>query len=238
MINYDLLQLNKTEILVYAFDTSDSFALLIGANLQGKDIPVLAELEKYLLGHIDPREESGGVFNVYKCCEQTKNIVLSMGHVFDYQKCVQNDLPEDIEFYRDGKLWFDTVYFEKEAYLEDAATDADRGYFKSLNLTSTVDIVCDKSHYVGFSIDGDNVCIRYSLAVENAFPYDVQVRFQAMFTKDFESGLIGNECLQTSVYDIPASSTVEIDAVFVGRFGGTHSKPTGDLPLITVIFQC
>ena len=60
------------------------------------------------------------------CCKQSRKELLNMPNLFFSAEC---DVPEDICFYRDGKLWFATITHEKMAFMVDA-TKEDVAFFK------------------------------------------------------------------------------------------------------------
>lgn len=141
LIKYDKLIENKETFLKYAFRTCDSFALLFEADRPYKEgyveasEPIHEELKKYLIKQHSPASRfylyipKGHILNIYSCNKQTKNIILSIESNFIYNI----EYPEDIKFYRNNKLWFDSIYHENifDIFF---ATDEDIKFLKELNV--------------------------------------------------------------------------------------------------------
>lgn len=130
IIKYDYLIKNCDKFLKYAFRTCDSFALLFEADRPYKEGYVEAsqevhlDLKKYLIKQHPPssrfyeRIQKGHILNQYHCNRQTKDIILSLNNIFDYN--YEEYLPEDIKFYRNNKLWFSSVSHERTAVIDNA----------------------------------------------------------------------------------------------------------------------
>lgn len=142
IIKYDYLIKNCDKFLKYAFRTCDSFALLFRADRPYKEGYVEAsqevhlELKKYLIKQHPPssrfyeRIQKGHILNQYHCNRQTKDIILSLNNIFDYN--YEEYLPEDIKFYRNNKLWFRSVSHERMAAI-DNATEQDLIFLDQLD---------------------------------------------------------------------------------------------------------
>ena len=143
-MRYDIIAENKTEVIKYAFRTSDSFSLLCRCNAPYKEgykiaiEPLAEQLRQYLIEQHEP----GGAFyryipskrimNIYKCCRSTRDIMLYTKNLFIKTDCDVVE-PEDIKFFRNGKLWLDSIYHEEDCGLDnDAASDDDLKFFKDI----------------------------------------------------------------------------------------------------------
>ena len=71
---------------------------------------------------------------VCRCCKESRKQLLLMPNVF---LPIDNDIPEDICFYRNGKLWFATISHEKIALAVDV-TKADLTFFKENGIKSYI----------------------------------------------------------------------------------------------------
>ena len=71
--------------------------------------------------------------NIYKCCRSTRDIMLSTKNLF---KVTDPDIfePEDIKFYREGEMWFNSTYHEEDFCINSNATKDDLEFFKELGV--------------------------------------------------------------------------------------------------------
>lgn len=67
------------------------------------------------------------------CCKESRKQLLELPNIF---LPIENGLPEDICFYRKGKLWFATISHEKIAFVVDA-TEEDISFFRDQGTIST-----------------------------------------------------------------------------------------------------
>ena len=67
---------------------------------------------------------------VCRCCKGSRKELLQMKNLF---LPVENDMPEDICFFRNGKLWFATISHEKIAFIINP-TSEDIKFFKAQNI--------------------------------------------------------------------------------------------------------
>lgn len=140
-IKYSSLINNYEVFLSYAFKTCDSFSLTFQC-VKPYSEGYIESLEKvsidlkiYLLRQLVEGKkfykliQKHRVVNIYRCCKETKRIILSMGNVF--KKDLEN--PEDICFFRNNNIWFDSVQHEKEAVIINA-TSGDEKFLDENNI--------------------------------------------------------------------------------------------------------
>ena len=64
---------------------------------------------------------------VCRCCKESRNKLQQLPNVF---LAVENNMPENICFYRNNKLWFGTVTHENMAFLVNA-TPSEKSFFNT-----------------------------------------------------------------------------------------------------------
>lgn len=79
------------------------------------------------LGHLKHQ-----IMVVCHCCKESRKQLLHMPNIF---LPIDSKMPEDICFYRNGKLWFATISHEKMAFMVDA-TKEDVAFFKEKGITT------------------------------------------------------------------------------------------------------
>ena len=78
------------------------------------------------LGHLKHQ-----IMVICHCCKESRKQLLHMPNIF---LPIDNNMPEDICFYRNGKLWFATISHEKMAFMVNA-TKEDVVFFKEKGIT-------------------------------------------------------------------------------------------------------
>ena len=141
--------MDVNEIFIdYAIKTCDSFCLVInddqteflyGADKEAYD-KIVSDLEPYLIKKVYFRTTNSpytgsffrdGAFCWYRCCPQTKEILLRKPDSFDW--IVRENAPEELCFFRGEKVWYVCVAHEGEEWLENI-TESDIEYFKTFGV--------------------------------------------------------------------------------------------------------
>lgn len=130
-LNYPNIVQNHASILNALFEKSDSFSLSPIVDKPYSQRPPVYSCAKQLNlfatqfvfeksdwphDFISPIKHQILVY--YECNNKSKNVLLQMPNIF---LAVEYDLPEDICFYRNGKLWFATITHEQIAFLENVS---------------------------------------------------------------------------------------------------------------------
>lgn len=123
-INFEELIHYEKEFLEYAIKTSDSVSLVFATSkpyksgyIETYEAEIADKLRKYLLNQYVTGDNfikkvfRNKVLNCYKSCKEVKNVLLADDSVF----LPSPDFPEDICFYRNNLIWFDSVTHEKIA---------------------------------------------------------------------------------------------------------------------------
>ena len=126
-LDYNAISQRYTEILEYVFKKSESFSIVTDLVRPYSKRPPLckqdewiADLQEYMISQEVGAKEWPGVRNrnchkvltFYRACRQAREILCAWPNAF--YACEYN-LPEDICFYRDGKVWFGTTSHERTA---------------------------------------------------------------------------------------------------------------------------
>lgn len=125
---YDNLIEKKCEVIKYAVKTSDTFTLISNQVKPYSLIPPKCEfddtmsiLKPYIVNQIVGIKKWPGtetranhkVMTIYKSCSQAGKLLCLLSNIF---LPLQNNLPEDICFYRNNDCWFETISHEKLAF--------------------------------------------------------------------------------------------------------------------------
>lgn len=137
----DLIQKEKI-ILDYALKFSDAFSIVTKIQKPYSKIPpnfenpeVAKKLEPFAIKYIFDRNEwpikyltrsKHQIMVLYSACKESRQITNELPNVF---LPLENNLPEDICFYRNEKAWLITISHEKIAYM-DNPTANDIEFFK------------------------------------------------------------------------------------------------------------
>lgn len=121
----DLIEKYK-EFISFAFKNSDKFSLTFQTNKPYANgyIDVYEEdwandlknklLKQYVKGDKYIKQiAKHNVINMYRCCKYTRDIVLSKYNIF----ITNPESPEDLCFFRNDGIWFDSTTHEKEAII-------------------------------------------------------------------------------------------------------------------------
>ena len=126
-VNYRNLIDNRLPMLKYLIDNSDFFSVIVTIKKPYSQYPPVFNYDmdlrpfviKYILEKQDWLEDFFGrekhqIMVIYRCCKESRNRLLQMPNIF---LAGENDMPENICFYRNNKLWFGTVSHENIAFL-------------------------------------------------------------------------------------------------------------------------
>ena len=145
IIVYDDIVEKYKEVLKYAIRYSDTFAVITELKRPYSKIPpnckhdeVMKNFEEYLVKQVVRVREWPGtntsslhkVMNVYKACRATRDALLELPNIF---LALENNLPEDICFYRNEKLWIGTISHEKMAGMKNE-TKEDIAFLENQNI--------------------------------------------------------------------------------------------------------
>lgn len=141
----DLIQKEKL-VLDYAFRISSYFSIVAKFGKPYSQIPpnfknpaFAQSFAPFLLKYIFDRNEwpikslsrsKHQVLVFYKSCKESREKINEFSNVF---LPYQNDLPEDICFYRNSTPWLATISHEKIAFLSNAITE-DYDFFQKQNI--------------------------------------------------------------------------------------------------------
>lgn len=140
LFNYDDIVRNNEVFFKYAFHNSNAFSIITHMNRPYSKRPpncdhdeMLKDLQSYLLRQIvgiriwsnDNASDNHTVMNLYESNRRSYNILYSIG---DFLQPCENELPEDICFYKDNRAWISTVSHERLAFLY-SDDEADSKFF-------------------------------------------------------------------------------------------------------------
>ncbi|MBQ7039477.1 MAG: hypothetical protein IJN39_02810 [Clostridia bacterium] len=142
-VNYDDIVKNESTIIDFLINNSDSFSVTTVIKRPYSQLPPVfnydIQLQPFVTDYIFERKDwlvdflgkrKHQIMVVCQCCKESRNQLLQMPNVF---LPIDNNMPEDICFYRKGKLWFATVSHEKIAFLSEA-TKEDIAFFVKNNI--------------------------------------------------------------------------------------------------------
>ena len=144
-INYDDLIKEYTSFLDYAIDSSDFISLItyqikpfITDNLMCEHDKELSLIKTYLKRQIvgirkwsnNGTKNSHAVMNIYLCSKKLKRDISTLGNFLLPQ---DDNLPEDIGFYKKNRIWIATVSHEKLAFLYEPS-ERDIAFLKTLKV--------------------------------------------------------------------------------------------------------
>lgn len=156
-VNYMDLITNYDVLLKYAFKNSDLFSVITYLRKPYSQVPPkcehdeqLKDLNEYLVRQIlGIREWSNGgtnnnhmVMNVYACNKSTLKILQTLDNIL---MPIQNDLPEDICFYKKDRVWFSSISHEEIAYIY-SDVEADISFLINNNIEFSYDIFSEPYH--------------------------------------------------------------------------------------------
>ena len=132
-LNYEDVVRNEPMFIKYLTNHSDFFSLNVMIQKPYSQIPPVfhydMQLQPFIIKYIYERKDwlvdflgqrKHQIMVVCRCCKGSRKELLQMPNVF---LPIENDLPEDICFYRNGKVWFATISHEKMAFFDEATNE-------------------------------------------------------------------------------------------------------------------
>lgn len=157
-VNYEYIIKNEPAVIDFLTKNSDCFSVTAVIKKPYSQLPPVfnfdMQLQPFVAKYIF--EEKDWLVNflgrqrhqimvVCRCCKGSRKQLLQMPNIF---LPMDSNMPEDICFYRNEKLWFATISHEKIAFMMDA-TKEDIAFFKE-NLPAVhtpeteVELWCDR----------------------------------------------------------------------------------------------
>ena len=146
-LNYDDIVKEESVVIDYLAKNSDRFSVTAVIKRPYSQLPpdfnYGVQLQPFVENYIFERKDwlvnflgymRHQIMVVCRCCKESRKQLLLMPNVF---LPIDNDIPEDICFYRNGKLWFATISHEKIAFAVDV-TKADLTFFKENGIKSYI----------------------------------------------------------------------------------------------------
>ena len=140
MIEYENIVENESEVIEFFTKNSDWFSIIVRIKKPySQEPPVFnfdQQLRPYILRYIFQEKDwlvdflgkpSHQIMVVCRCCKGSLKELLKMPNLF---LTSEDDVPEDICFYRQGKLWFASVTHEKISFMLNA-TNGDLDFLKT-----------------------------------------------------------------------------------------------------------
>lgn len=125
-IDYDKLVKNEKAVVDYLIKTSDYFSVVVRIKKPYSQMPPLFnyadQLRPFIIKYLFESKEwpvefigaaKHRIMVICKCCKEIRKEVGKIPNVF---LPIENEMPEDICFYRDGELCFATISHEKMAF--------------------------------------------------------------------------------------------------------------------------
>lgn len=132
-VNYDDIILNEPILLKYLIKNSDSFSVTAVIKKPYSQLPPIfnydKQLKPFVIKYIFDRKDwpvdflgtlKHQIMVVCRSCKESREELLKMPNIF---LPIEHDMPEDICFYRNEKLWFATISHEKMAFLVNATKE-------------------------------------------------------------------------------------------------------------------
>ncbi len=145
ILDYNGINNIYSDIIKYASSSSDAFLLVYQCSFPYTQTPpkyteemISADLEPFLIKQYKNAKQWPGaktnaknrVVNIYKCCKETRNILIQVGKISDWGN---GELPGDLCFIRKNKAWFVTISHEKLCFVYGETQD-DIKYFNKIGL--------------------------------------------------------------------------------------------------------
>lgn len=140
MIEYKNIVENESEVIEFFTKNSDWFSIIVRIKKPySQEPPVFnfdQQLRPYILRYIFQEKDwlvdffgkpSHQIMVVCRCCKGSLKELLKMPNLF---LTSEDDVPEDICFYRQGKLWFASVTHEKISFMLNS-TNGDLDFLKT-----------------------------------------------------------------------------------------------------------
>lgn len=138
-VNFEDIVRNERVVIEFLNKNSDTFSFTTIIKKPYSQLPPVfgcnVQLQPFVIRYIYERKDwpidflgqlKHQIMVVCRCCKDSGRELLQMSNVF---LPIVNDRPEDICFYRNGKLWFATISHEKMAFMVDA-TNEDIAFLK------------------------------------------------------------------------------------------------------------
>ena len=153
-LNYNHLKEEYIEVINYATKTCDVFSIITNQRKPYSKLPpvcdyenTLNKLESSLVKQIvgikawpaSASKDNHKVMNIYSCNKISRMSLMALPNIFD---AINNSLPEDICFYREGIAWLVTVTHEEYGFI----------YYENKN-----DINFLIENKIQFYVDGINI---------------------------------------------------------------------------------
>ena len=142
-IKYDDIISHEKDVIKFLIDNSEQFSVTVVISRPYSQFPPVFNCDKllqpYVIKYIYERNEwpvnflgkrRHQIMVVCRCCKEIRKQLLIMDGLFIQ---VNNNLPEDICFYRNGKLWFGTITHEKIAFIENITAE-DIAFFRQCGI--------------------------------------------------------------------------------------------------------
>lgn len=138
-VNYNDIVQNEQIIIEYLSKFSDSFSINVLIKKPYSQNPPIYkycdQINPYAVKFLFERKDwpidflgqrKHQIMIICRCCKGIRNELLKIPNLFIASEC---DVPEDICFYRNNKLWFATITHEKISFMQ-GATEKDIGFLK------------------------------------------------------------------------------------------------------------
>lgn len=132
-VDYDSIVKNEPAVIDFLSKNSDSFSVTAVIKKPYSQMPPIfnydTQLQPYVIRYIFERQDwpvdflgklKHQIMVVCRCCKESRIQLLQMPNIF---LPLDNDMPEDICFYRNDNLWFATVSHEKMAFMINATKE-------------------------------------------------------------------------------------------------------------------
>lgn len=144
-INFEDITQNYNDIIPYIVMSCDRFSVISNAkrpcsraSLAFEHQETMHLFEPYILDYVTnirkwPGTETKAkhkVMVIYELCKASRKVFNDFPNVF---LPIQNGLPEDITFYRNGSAWLITISHEKMAFVSNLTED-DRAFFQKQHI--------------------------------------------------------------------------------------------------------
>lgn len=127
MIEYEGIIENGPKVIEFLAKNSDWFSIIVKIKKPYSQIPPAFnydhQLSLYVIQYIFQEKDwlvdflgkpSHQIMVVCRCCKESRKELLKMPNLF---LASEYDVPEDICFYRNGKLWFASITHEKISFI-------------------------------------------------------------------------------------------------------------------------
>jgi len=148
-INYENLISYYEKVIKFAIKTSDVFSIIAYQKKPYSVIPPFTDNDEFL-EKLEPHlvNKKAGIRNwpgsatnnnhrvlcVYNCCNLSRNELLQLPNFF---LAIENNMPEDICFYRKGVAWLVTVSHEEYAFMYNS-TEEDIAFLEENNISYSI----------------------------------------------------------------------------------------------------